>query len=143
MKNVLITFIILTNSLFAQEPIHSSISAYYENKTFSNSIQKNDGVVYGIGADIHHNDSEYKITYEKGFTNTKQPPLPKDLEIDKIFLRYSYDFNKEIGININYIDVLHDNLAITDEGKSYGLGLNYNFSKQVIPIHNKRMKLAI
>lgn len=132
MKKILIILITISNILSAQEPIHSSASFYYENKTFSNSVQKTDGVLYGVGADIHHNNSEYKFAYEKGLTNTKQPPLPKDLKTDKLFLRYSYDFNKKIGININYINVLHDNLAITDGGETYGLGLKYNFTKKIV-----------
>ena len=32
-------------------------------------------------------------------------------------------------INFNYINVMNDNLALTDEGKVYGIGLTYNLNK--------------
>ena len=131
MKYILL-FIVLTSSVLAQEIIHSSISTYYENKTFSNSAQKYDGVVYGIGGDIHHNDSEYKFAYEHGDTNTiKSPKLTEDLKTDKIFLKYAYSFNETFEANIHYINILNDNLAITDGGVAYGAGLTYNFNKKI------------
>ncbi len=129
MKYLLI-LLTLTTYLIA-EPVHSSVSTYYENKTFSNSVQKKDGVVYGVGGDIHHNNSKYKFTYEHSKAATKQPPLDKDLKTDKLFLRYAYEFNNKIELNLNYIKIINDNIAITDKGKAYGLGLTYNFNKKV------------
>ena len=70
--------------LMSQEPIHSSFTSYFENKTFNNSVQKYDAKVYGIGADIHNDKSEYKFAYEYGNTNTKQPPLKEDLKTQKL-----------------------------------------------------------
>ena len=109
--------------------VHSSISTYYEDKTFKKSVQKTDSVVYGIGADIHHEDSQYKFTYEHSNTNTKQPPLPKDLKVDKIFLRFSHDVNSKFKLNFNYIGI-NDNLAETDGGKTYGLGFTYALNEK-------------
>ena len=131
MKTLLILLIITSNALMAIEPIHSSVSAYYENKSFSSSVQKTDGVVYGIAADIHHNASEYKFAYEYGDTRTKQPPLPDDLHTDKLFLRYAHNLNEKFSINVNHINILNDNLAITDEGKAYGFGLSYKYNKAI------------
>ncbi len=116
--------------LLAQDTIHSSVSTYYENKTFSNSTQKYDGVVYGIGGDIHYNDSEYRFTYEHGDTKTKQPPLDKDLRTDKLFLKYAHSFNDSLEANVNYINILGDNIAITDGGVALGAGLTYNINKK-------------
>ncbi len=123
----------LSTSLFAElsDTVHSSISTYYETKSFTSSVQKDDGVVYGAGADIHYNHSAYKITYEHAATNTKQPPMQKDLKIDKLFLKYAYELNSNIAINFNYIGVLNDNIAITDGGNIYALGLSYNVSKSI------------
>ncbi len=127
------TFLLLLISTFllANEVIHSSVSTYYENRTFTNSKQKKDGVVYGVGADIHHNSSEYKFAYEHGHTNTKQPPLNEDLKIDKLYLKYAHTFNDSYKINVNYINILNDNIAITDNGKVFGAGITYNFNKKV------------
>jgi len=105
--------------------VHSSISTYMEHKTFSSSMQKENGNVYGIGGDIHYGNAEYRFAYEYGHTNTKQPPLKKDLQIQKLFLRYAYMVNPLLSINMNYIKVLHDNIAITDNGSCYGAGITY------------------
>ncbi len=121
----------LTSFLFSQEVIHSSISTYYENKTFTNSTQKSDGVIYGLGLDLHHNSSEFKLAYEYGDTNTKQPPLTEDLRTDKLFFKYNYSLNDSFALNVNYINILNDNIAITDGGIAYGAGLSYNPSKKV------------
>jgi len=122
MKYLLLLF--LSTYLLAQS-LHSSISTYYEIPSFSGSKQKTDGVLYGIGADVHHQNSEYKFAYEHADTQTIQPPLSKNLHIDKLFLRYSYRINSEFFVNLNYINVLSDNIAITDNGQSFGAGVSY------------------
>ena len=134
MKHYILILLILSTSLLADVTsavVHSSVSTYYEDKTFKNSVQKTDGIVYGVGGDIHYKNSEYKFTYEHAHTNTNQPPLPEDLKIDKIFLKYGYKFNDKFKINFNYINILSDNIAITDGGESYGLGLTYNSNKKI------------
>ncbi len=113
------------------QTIHSSIVTYVESKDFENSVQKEDGIVYGIGADIHYDNSAYKLTYEYGDTNTKQPPLKEDLRTDKLFLKYSYALQNDLEFNINYINILNDNIAITDGGQTYGAGLSYNIKKNI------------
>ncbi len=113
------------------QTVHSSIQTYAEHKTFTNSKQKTAGEIYGIGADIHIGASEYRFAYEKGFTDTIQPALDEDLRTDKLFLRYSYRFDDTFTVNVNYINVLNDNIAITDGGAAYGAGLTYCFSKQL------------
>ncbi len=133
MKHYILILITLSSSLLADVTsavVHSSVSTYYEDKTFKGSKQKTDGIVYGVGGDIHYKNSEYKFTYEHAHTNTRQPPLQKDLEIDKLFLRYGYKFNDKFKVNLNYINILNDNIAITDEGKVYGLGLTYSPNKK-------------
>ena len=128
MKYNILLILIFPIHLFSDvttETIHASISTYYENKTYDNSAQKTDGNTYGFGADIHANNSEYKFIHEHAHTNTKQPPLPKDLKVDKIFLRYGYKFTANTLFNINYINVVDDNLAQTDGGKVFGLGFTY------------------
>ncbi len=123
----------ITTCLFAElsDTVHSSVSTYYETKSFSSSVQKDDGVVYGVGADIHYNNSAYKITYEHTSTNTKQPPLSEDLVVDKLFLKYQYELNHEIAFNMNYISIVDDNIAITDGGKIFALGISYNLSQSI------------
>ena len=128
----LIILFILSTSLWAtSETVHSSIVTYIESKDFDNSVQKEDGKVYGIGADIHLDHSEYRFAYEYGDTNTKQPPLKEDLRTDKLFLKYSYDFQNNFEFNVNHINILNDNIAITDGGKTYGVGITYHIRKNI------------
>lgn len=133
-KKLLLTLSLFSlSSLWAVEihPVHSSIEGYYEFKIFTGSKQKTDGRVLGIGADIHNGRSEYRFAYEKGFTNTLQPPLDKDLKTDKLFLKYAYRFDEAWEGQVHYINILNDNIAITDGGAVYGLGLNKVFSKKL------------
>ena len=113
------------------QTVHSSVGTYVESKTFTNSVQKEAGNIYGVSADIHVDHSEYKFAYEHGYTNTKQPPLKENLKTDKLFLKYNYDFQNAFALNINYIQVLQDNIAITDNGKTYGVGLTYRVQKNM------------
>ena len=128
-KHILL-FIALTGSIFAQE-IHSSLSAYLENQTFTGSKQKEDGIVYGLGADIHYGNAEYKLTYEEGAVNTIQPPMLEDLETKKLFFKFGYKFDKHFKINLNAISILKDNIAPTDGGSIGGGGFTYTFDKKL------------
>ena len=130
--NKFFLLLILSATLSAQT-IHSSLSTYYENKTFTNSVQKEDGVVYGFGADIHYGGSEFKVTYEQAKTNTiGQTNIKKgDLEIKKIYMRYAYNFDKKFALNINYLSVLEDNIAPTDGGFAFGGGMTYTFNRKL------------
>ena len=133
LRNKTIKYILLLTlytHLFSQT-IHSSISTYYENKTFKNSVQKEDAVVYAIGADIHYQGSKFKAAYQQGETNTKQPPLSDNLETKKIFLRYEYQFQRTFALNVNYIEILKDNIAETDGGKSFAGGMTYTFNRRL------------
>ena len=125
------SWLLMTVSASAVEiqTIHSSVQTYFENKDFTNSKQKDDGVVYGVGGDIHYEDSEYRFAHEHGCTQTIQPPMDKNLITDKLFLRYAYQFNDAFEFNLNYINILNDNIAITDGGVVYGLGVTYTFVK--------------
>jgi hypothetical protein len=120
-----------TSLLVAHEPVHSSVSAYYENIDFKNSVQKYEGKLLGVGADIHSGDSAYKFAYEGAKTQTKQPPLKDDLTTQKLFLKYMHTFENDISVNLNYIDVLADNIAPTANGVAYGGGLGYDMNKNI------------
>ncbi len=131
MKNILL-FLALASSAFAQE-MHSSVAAYIEGKQYNNSNQKEDAVVYGLGADLHFGNAEYKIAYEEGKAKTKGPTYNKfgDLETSKLFFKFAYKFDKRFSANVNYISVLKDNIAITDGGYSGGGGITYTFNKKL------------
>jgi hypothetical protein len=126
--------LLLNYSLYADllEPIHSSLSTYIEDKDYKDSKQKDSGNVYGVGADIHYKASEYKITYEYGGANTKKPPMKDDLKFQKLYTRYAYTLQNGISFHINYLSILDDNIAITDGGDIYGLGLSSLVLKKIL-----------
>jgi len=132
MKTLLLLFISTYLLATISEPIHSSLSTYYENKTYTGSFQKKDADTYGIGADLHYKKSEYKLLYEYSHANTKQPPLKTDLKNHKIFFRYAHNFTNNITLNFNYLSVLSDNIAITDGGDGYAAGLSYRVTKKLL-----------
>lgn len=125
-----ILLLLLATYAFA-EPIHSSVTSYYESLNFKNSKQKTDGAAIGIGADIHVDDSEYRFAYEHTDTNTLQPPVKDNLHVDKLFLRYGYNFQNGLYLNLNYMNVLHDNIVPTAHGQAYGAGIGYDINKQL------------
>jgi len=128
MHKILISTTLLVTTLFAHLA-NTNVNTYFESTDFKNSVQKYDAKIIGVGAQTIHGDSLYKLTYEHGETNTKKPPLDKDLKLDKLFLKYGHKLDSKWSINLNYLNVLNDNIAITAHGKAYGLGLTYNFSK--------------
>lgn len=127
-----LTLLLIAVKLFATstETIHSSLSTYYEFKNYENSKQKKSGTSFGIGADVHHLNATYKIAYESAQAETYQPPLQEDLEVQKLFFQYGYKFTKKLYIHLNYINVLSDNIAITNHGESYAGGFTYRLSKE-------------
>ncbi len=125
-----ILLLTISTYLLAIETIHSSLSAYAESRNFTGSKQKEDGMVYGLGADVHYGNAEYKLTYEKGGANTTEK-VPKDLKNKKVYFRYGYKFDKHFKINLNYASVLKDNIAPTDGGSIGGGGITYTFDKKL------------
>ena len=119
--------ILLTSTLFAHST-KTQVNSYVESLDFKNSVQKYNGTVAGLGATVAVDNSIYKITYEKTFTNTKKPALNKDLKVDKLFFKYAYNINKKWSVNLNYLNILNDNIAITTHGKTYGVGITYRFT---------------
>lgn len=127
MRYILIAMIM---AIFLQgDEVKSSVTTSYEILDFKNSIQKNEGNRYSFGADIIVDASQYQLSYEKTITDTKKPPLTKDLQVSKLFAKYSYKLDNGVKVNFNHLNVLSDNIAITNHAKSYGIGVGYGFGK--------------
>jgi len=131
MKKIFLLLILYPQFTLAEEIIHSSVSSYFESKDYSGSVQKEDALVYGVGVDVHYKDYAYKLNYESAKAQTKQPPLKNDLNYQKIFLKYGHTLSEHFEFNTNYINILHDNIAITDNGNVYGAGLTYTLNKKL------------
>lgn len=107
-----ILLLTISTYLLAIETVHSSLSAYAENKTYTGSKQKEDGMVCAFGADLHYGNAEYKLTYKEGSVNTIQPPMIEDLEIKKLYFKFDYKFDRvkvKFSSITKYIDVQDGN----------------------------------
>jgi len=125
-------FLTLSSCLFAVETIHSSVHTYVQSKNYTGSKQKEDGTIYGVGADLHYGNAEYKFAYEEGSANTiKSASLTKDLKNQKLFFRYNYIFDEHFSLNLNLASVLKDNIAPTDGGSIGGGGFTYTFNRKL------------
>jgi len=109
--------------------VNTDIETYYEHLEFKNSIQKNSSNIFGVGGTLKLDNSTYKLFYEKAKTDTKQPPLKDDLKIEKLYAKYNYKINDKWGVNLNYLNVVDDNIAPTAHGQAYGIGATFNITK--------------
>jgi hypothetical protein len=131
MKILLPLLVALPLFAIESQTVHSSLLGYTQYKKYTNSKQKIDGRVYGIGGDIHYGKNALRFAYEDGAATTKKPPLTTDLTNQKLFLRYRYRLTNKLYFHLNYLTVLYDNIAITSGGKGYGGGVEYLYNKQL------------
>ncbi len=123
----LFTLTLATTVIAAAQPT-TSITAQYEIRDFKNSKQKIEGTSKSVTLEHNLNTHTFKAAYERTDTDTKQPPLPEDLKIKKLFARYSYQIDPKLELHGGFITI-DDNLASTDGGKIYSLGIDYRISK--------------
>ena len=105
------------------------LSSQIEYLDFSNSVQKEDGKRYSIAVTGKEDKHLFGVQYELTQTDTKQPPLDKDLEVDKYALQYTYLWDSTFRLQGRYLHI-RDNIAPTDGGNIYGLGVNYASSQK-------------
>jgi len=105
------------------------IQAQYEKRDFKNSAQKTKGDIRSIQLQHTLQNHKLKVAYDITRTTTKEH-IPKDLRVEKIYARYTYDLNKEFNIYTGYIHI-NDNLVSTDGGQVFSLGLDYNPTKKL------------
>jgi len=126
-KNILVPLALSTVSLFAVDDLR--LAAQIEYLDFSNSKQKENGKRYSIGATGKEKNHLFGIQYELTQTNTKQPPLPEDLKVDKYAFQYTYLWDNSLLMHGRYLHI-EDNLAPTDEGNIFGVGMDYKFNQK-------------
>ncbi len=122
-----ILFIFSFVSILNADDLSTYIQTQYEIKDFQNSKQKTDGTAKTILLQQEIQNHTFKIGYEHADTTTKSP-VPKNLKIDKISLRYFYKLNDKTKIYTGYINV-DDNLVSTDGGDIYSAGMTYKILK--------------
>ena len=115
-------------SIALQAQNANSVKTIFQHLDFSNSTQKEDGKRFGIEFKHHIHSHHLLFIYEKTDTQTLQPPLKSNLSVDKFSMKYGYQLSPLLRLNSSFI-MIEDNLASTDGGRVYGLGLSYkNFN---------------
>jgi len=128
MRNQILIGMLFSSSLIA----NTQMGFNYNIKDYSNSKTKIDGKSQDYMINTSFDKSKFFLNYETSKVNRENKVLRKSmeaLEVEKISLKYNYLLNEKFNLKINYINI-EDNLAPTDDGQVYGLGLNYNLDKK-------------
>lgn len=124
---------ILLGSLYCAALLsaNSEINIGGAKKDYTNSKTKVDGKNYSAGVSHSYENSKIILGYSKDSVN-REHPITKatidTLKVKKYNLKYDYNINGKMTLNTSYIKII-DNLAPTDQGKVYGLGLGYKLPK--------------
>jgi len=115
------SIIVLLNSSILAD----SISTSFESFNFTNSKKKDIGNRYNIA--LNHKEGKFlwQIYYSKTLTDTFKPPLPDDLEVDKLYLKGSYNYDKFNSIYFGYATINDNLMKIVDGGNIYNIGYRY------------------
>ena len=122
MNRLIVLFLLFATVVLAKES--TSYKLEFQTLDFSNSTQKEQGIRYGLGITHKADKHRFMFGYEKTATETFQPPLPKDLEVNKYAFKYLYNLQENLSLQANYITI-NDNLVKTDGGHVYGVGVTY------------------
>jgi len=129
MKKSIIGLVIINSFLFS----NSNLLYEYGIKTYNNSATKKDGISQNINFMYNINKHYIDISYLNDRVNREhfisKLELPK-LNVDKYSFKYKYKFNDKISFKTNYIKII-DNLAPSDQGKIYGIGMKYSFTNSL------------
>lgn len=110
---------------------NSEVSIGGAKKDYKNSKTKVDGENYTAGFSYNFENSKIILGYSNDSVNRAHPvtKIPiESLKVRKYNLKYDFSINEKTTLNTSYVKIL-DNLAPTDQGKIYGLGLNYKLPK--------------
>ena len=126
MKKIFFTSAFLTSCLLA----NSEISTNYTYKDYDNSKTKTNGKTIDYRFLHNFESSQIVINYEVSLTK-RENEITKakltSLEVEKLSMKYLYHISDELSFKTSFINI-EDNLAPTDDGKIYGLGLIKNMN---------------
>ena len=128
MKSYILTSMVVSSSLFA----NTQIGFNYNIKDYSNSKTKINGISKDYILNQKFDMNSIFLNYEKSKVDRENKILNKDIEslnVEKFSLKHNYIVNEKLKLKWSFINI-DDNLAPTDNGKIYGLGINYNFNKK-------------
>ena len=126
MKKIFFISAFLTSCLLA----NSEISTNYTYKDYDNSKTKTNGKTIDYRFLHNFESSQIVINYEDSLTK-RENEITKakltSLEVEKLSMKYLYHISDELSFKTSFINI-EDNLAPTDDGKIYGLGLIKNMN---------------
>ena len=130
MKFILLLSLFISIEILAN-PVNTEVSTYYESYNFTDSTIKDKGYALGLIGSLKSKNSSIKLGYEYEYTqNTPTFYAQKgNFEIHKLYSKYTHSLNNNWKINLNYINIVDDNIAPTSNGSIYGVGVTYSFSK--------------
>ena len=111
---------------------NTDIGFNYNIKDYSNSKTKTEGTSKDYLISRTFNKSNIFLNYETSKVKRENKVLNQtieSLEVEKISLKYSYFVNQKSKLKFNFINI-EENLAPTDNGKIYGIGLNHNIDRK-------------
>lgn len=128
LKKLILGSLILSSTIYAS----TTLNYAYAIKDFNNSMTKKSGAKIHNFSILHNfKNHSFNLGYQsdrvKREHSIKKITLPS-LDIEKYNLKYLYKLNENIKLKTSYLKII-DNLAPTDQGKIYGLGGSYNFTK--------------
>lgn len=121
MKKIILTTAFLTSCLIA----NSEISTNYTYKDYINSKTKTKGKTFDYSFLHNFENSQITINFEDSLTK-RENEITKakltSLEVEKLSFKYLYNLNEKYSVKTSFLNI-EDNLAPTDDGKTYGLGV--------------------
>ena len=130
MKKILLSTLLSSILLIA----NSEFSTTYTYKDYDNSKTKIDGKTIDYRFIHKFTNSELTINYEDSATKRENKVTHKNidtLEIEKISAKYLYKLNELFTLKTSFLNI-EDNLAVTDNGKVYGIGTSINITPSEI-----------
>ena len=122
MKRIFLTSAFLSSCLLA----NSEISTNYTYKDYENSKTKTQGKTLDYRFLHNFENSQITVNYEDSLTK-RENEITKakltSLEVEKLSMKYLYNISEDLSFKTSFINI-EDNLAVTDNGKIYGLGLS-------------------
>ena len=121
MKKILFTGALLTSCLLA----NSEISTSYTYKDYENSKTKTQGKTLDYRLLHNFENSQIAVNYEDSLTKRENEVTKAkliSLEVEKLSMKYLYNIRNDLSFKTSFMNI-EDNLAPSDNGKIYGLGL--------------------
>jgi hypothetical protein len=120
--------LLLTTVMYA----NNTFTLGYQHLNFDNSKKKDNGNRVSVHLKYQQSTNIYQIAYENTHTNTFQPPLHKDLHVDKLYLHYTKILNQTQALSF-YFGTLEDTIMKqANNAKMYGIDYryqNFNFTQ--------------